>query len=446
MTAWDRISEKKVRKNFAAGEVRTFPKTDLRYWKPKLFQLTASGEYWVQIQFAGRREKINLHETGSDQAATKARELYRSLLSRGWEETLRRFKAGYSEPKRTRETVGEYVEAVKTHTAIRPQTVEGYAKALRKILADSFGLAHDRAKFHPLGRAKWRAKLGAIALSQLTNGRIEEWRLTFIKRAGSDPLKERRARLSAEAFIRRARALFSKKVTEKLGDVLKLPDPLPFAGLKVQKQYPPRYRSTFDFVALAAAAREELSEAYPMQYRIFLLAVMAGLRRHEIDLLPWSAFHWKKGTIRIEPTKFFRLKTENSERDIEVDVELLELFRGFYLQRQGGEFVIESEVAPNPDANFDHYRCWTLFQHLIGWLRSKGVTGNTPLHSLRKEYGSQICDRYGIFAAQLALGHSDPAITSAHYLEKKRAAVLGVGHLLGEGVQALPAPARAAGN
>jgi len=28
-----------------------------------------------------------------------------------------------------------------------------------------------------------------------------------------------------------------------------------------------------------------------MQYRIFLLAAMAGLRRHEADLLPWSALN-----------------------------------------------------------------------------------------------------------------------------------------------------------
>ena len=116
-------------------------------------------------------------------------------------------------------------------------------------MADSFGLASDKAKYHPVKRAKWREKINAITLSELTNQRIEEWRLGFIKRAGSNPIKERRARLSAEAFIRRARALFSKKVVEKLEGALKLPKPMPFAGIKVQKQNPPRYRSTFDFEA-----------------------------------------------------------------------------------------------------------------------------------------------------------------------------------------------------
>jgi integrase len=421
-----------------------FAKTDLRYWKNKVFLLGST--YWVQIQFKGRREKINLHHANIEQAAAKARDLYRSLLSNGWEETLGRFKAGYTEPKKTALTIGEYVDAVKGKTGLRNQTIEGYAKALRKIVADSFGLARDKAKYHPSRRGKWRAKVNAIALQSLTNQHIEDWRLSFVKRAGSDPIKEKQARRSAEAFIRRARALFGKKVIEAIGQSLKLPEPLPFAGIKVEKTKPPRYRSTFDLIAMAADARAELSQDYPMQYRIFLLAAMAGLRRHEVDLLPWTAFRWTQGKIRVERTRFFRPKTDDSERDIEVDPELMELFLSYYAARKG-EFVIESDVAPNPDANYDHYRCWTDFQHLIEWLRGKGLTSKTPLHDLRKEYGSQICDRYGIYAAQIALGHSDPAITASHYLEKKKPAVLGVGHLLvGEPkIVALPAGSAPAG-
>jgi hypothetical protein len=65
-----------------------------------------------------------------------------------------------------------------------------------------------------------------------------------------------------------------------------------------------------------------------------------------------------------------------------------------------GEFVIESAVPADPAALYDHYRCHRDIQDLIAWLRSKGVTSKTPLHSLRKEYGSQINARYGLTAAQ----------------------------------------------
>jgi hypothetical protein len=41
-------------------------------------------------------------------------------------------------------------------------------------------------------------------------------------------------------------------------------------------------------------------------------AVMAGLRRREIDTLEWSAFRWDSGIVRIEPTKWFHPKSDDS--------------------------------------------------------------------------------------------------------------------------------------
>ena len=67
---------------------------------------------------------------------------------------------------------------------------------------------------------------------------------------------------------------------------------------------------------------------------------------------------------------------------------------------------------------------------LIQWLRSKGVVSRTPLHTLRKEYGSQINARYGLTAAQEMLRHANVAVTAAHYVENKQRSVLGFGHLL----------------
>jgi hypothetical protein len=112
-----------------------------------------------------------------------------------------------------------------------------------------------------------------------------------------------------------------------------------------------------------------------------------------------------------------------------VDPELLEKFR--VIQKAAtGNFVIESSIAPRPEAAYTHYRCTKDFTLLMGWLRSKGVTGNNPLHTLRKEFGSQICAKHGIYAASHALRHGDIAITSQHYLDQKRPVTVGMGHLL----------------
>jgi hypothetical protein len=81
--------------------------------------------------------------------------------------------------------------------------------------------------------------------------------------------------------------------------------------------------------------------AHPTERSIIFLAAMADLRRNEIDKLPWTAFRWNEGVIRIEATRFFRPKSEDSEGDVLADPELLEIFRG-YRAGATGEFVIES--------------------------------------------------------------------------------------------------------
>ena len=58
---------------------------------------------------------------------------------------------------------------------------------------------------------------------------------------------------------------------------------------------------------------------------------------------------------------------------------------------------------------------------LLGWLRSKGVISKTPLHSLRKEFGSLIHARYGLLAASEQLRHGGIGVTARHYLENRAA-------------------------
>ena len=136
---------------------------------------------------------------------------------------------------------------------------------------------------------------------------------------------------------------------------------------------------------------------------------MAGLRRNEIDKLPWTAFRWDEGSSDIEATQFFRPKTPDSESDVLVDPELLEIFRGYHRPAQRSEFVIESTDAGPILALYDHYRCQSDIQELISWLRSKGVASKTPLHTLRKEYGSQINARYGLDGRSEMLRHAEVA-------------------------------------
>jgi integrase len=409
-----------------------YPKNDLRYWEKRVtFQLPASRTYSVHIQHGKRRMWINLRTANKEQAAILARKLYEDLRSLGWDEVLRRRKAPVRE-KKVNVTIEEYVSAVTEKALIHPKTLDSYAAALRKIASDIAGIVHTGAP-----RSEWRAQVDNIKLASLTVEMIETWRADFIKRGSVNPIKEKSARVSANSFIGRARSLFGADTIARVRDLVEIPNPIPFAGVKVEKVRVPRYRSTFDMAALLESARQELATSKPEQFKIFLLGAMAGLRRNEIDKLQWAAFRWNEGVIRIQATEFFRPKSRESEGDVLVDPELMEIFRGYHARRRG-EFVIESDSAPDNSKPYEHYRCHREFVELIGWLRSKGVVSRTPLHTLRKEFGSQINARYGLTAAQEMLRHADVAVTAAHYVENKQRSVLGFGHLLNNGRTIIP--------
>ena len=66
-----------------------------------------------------------------------------------------------------------------------------------------------------------------------------------------------------------------------------LPDPLPFSGVKIERLNS-RYFATFDLEELIKTARDDLAETDQEAFKVLLLSSMVGLRRKEIDLLPWS--------------------------------------------------------------------------------------------------------------------------------------------------------------
>jgi len=185
----------------------------------------------------------------------------------------------------------------------------------------------------------------------------------------------------------------------------------------------------FDVQALIIKAQDELTHQDPEAFKAFLLAVLAGLRRKEIDLLEWDSFLWESGVIRVQATRYFNAKTEDSLGDVAVDTQLLERFRG-YRARATGSFVIESDGQPRSGTNYHYYRCQEVFERLSAWLRQNGVNTNRPLHTLRKEFGSQVCAIHGIHAASRQLRHTVIATTDLFYTDGRKRALTGLGHLL----------------
>lgn len=417
-----------------AKDYTALAKTDVRYWQRVIFQATYNkngckrrvGHWSVKIQHAHRRETFSLGTPNRAAAAARARDIYLFLRANGWNETLAKFKPSRRIPKSEIVTVGEFLEAVSAQFGGKRKTIDDYIRAFRRIIAGIFEINGAALKFDYRGggRQKWLARIHRIRLDEISPARVQKWKVAFIKAAGASPIKVRAARISANSFLRQAKGLFAPERLKFLPASIAALNP--FVGVSFEPRQSMRYKSDFDVEDLIKRAQKELPAE---QLKIFLLALLAGLRRNEIDKLEWSAFHWDKGIIRIAATHWFQPKSEDALADVEVDSELLEIFRGFKA-RATGDFVIESDAAAKAGVGYSHYRCEELFAKLTKWLRDNDVDSKTPLHTLRKEFGSQICARHGLYAASHALRHADVTVTAQHYLDKRQRATVGLGKFL----------------
>jgi hypothetical protein len=132
-----------------------FSKTDIRFWQNAVFrqaytvenQRRLTKEWYARGQFRGHRQFFSLGTSNKAAAAAKARDIYLALLASGWDATLRRYKASAAVPKKVAPnggTVGDFLAEIKEKSGAKPKTLEGYAVAFRKIVADVTGQGHGR--------------------------------------------------------------------------------------------------------------------------------------------------------------------------------------------------------------------------------------------------------------------------------------------------------------
>ena len=385
-----------------------FSKNDKRYWARKVsFHTPNCRSYSVTIQHARDRRRIGLRTADREHAGDLALKFYQRLRANGWDATLRWWRGDLHDAKKSDVTIGEYIHAVTERSALRPKTLTSYIMAFLQIAGE-------------IASESNRDRRDRIKLRTITPEKIAAWRTEFVRQRSTNPLREKSARVSVGSLLLRAKQLFSAEMIARVKDDVELPEPLPFTGIKVETAPMPRYRAMFDMIELLEAAQQELADARPEQFKILLLASMAGLRRNEIDSLPWAAFRWDENAIRVETTVHYRPKSANSEGDVVVDAELMEVFRGYHARRSG-DFVIESEFSPPAHhAPYGVYRCRKDMSALLDWLRGKGVTSRSPLHTLRKEFGSVIHATHGLLAASEQLRHGNVNVTARHYVENRR--------------------------
>lgn len=407
-------------------------KSHIDYWKAKLrkqklypdcWDTTGRHKNWeIYLQHRGRREWFNLGTPNKDAAAAKAREIWTALRANGWEKALETFKPGMVAINNC-PTVGEFLALIESHSTLRPATLYTYGRKLRTLVAAISGQTNELAKFdqHNGGHDAWLAKIQARKLSFITATKILAWKRAMITRAGDDPLAQRKARHTINSTLRNIRALFADKLLKNVPVIIDAEFTL--RHIEFERAGKVRYKSRIDALALLQLAREELRKHHPEAYKIFLLALTAGLRRKEIDGLLWSQIDFARCKVQIETHEYSEVKTSGSEEEIDLEANVLKELREFYEQRfpLKPDFVVLSDRKPKRISSYHYYRCNPHFVFLLDWLRKNGVQSDKPLHTLRKEFGSLIASKHGIFAASFALRHSNITTTREHYLDKKEA-------------------------
>src|SRR5262249_36411471 len=121
--------------------------------------------------------------------------------------------------------------------------------------------------------------------------------------------------------------------------------------------------------------------------------------------------------LEIRPTRHFTPKSKEP-RLVPIKEELYQAIKKITDQHVS-PFIVPGPLAKSHSMGSEPknivYRCDRDHRTLVYWLKLHGVTDRKPCHLLRKEFGSYVATKFGLFQAQRLLGHSSPLVTSAHY-------------------------------
>jgi integrase len=407
-------------------------KVDPRFWlRPgKLKKWGRSPYYSFQLQFKGMRTAFSTRSGNRETAARIAAGIYRDLVALGPEEAMAKHKPERKPPESVA-TVGDWIEGARGVMSVSETTFHSYATSLRQIVADIVEVRRTAKRFgpHKGGAKAFRQQVDRASLAVLDPRSIQKWRLDYVGRAKTP--KEKLSKMtSCNSLIRMARSLFSPKKVIQYLPGLKLPDPTPFYGVEFFDGQRTEYVSRIDARALLKQGEKDLRHADPPAFVVLLLALGAGLRRGEIDGLTWDQIDFRQNLVRVEATNTSGIKTAHSRGSVPIDSQLAKVLKTFKKKGVNG-FVVPGEAEKDAPKTWGiHYRAEPVYQRLMAWLRSQGISARKPLHELRKELGALVTTEFGIYAASRVLRHASVSTTSRHYADLKERPVVPIGSWL----------------
>lgn len=408
-----------------------YAKSDERHWQNRVELWNATDKHLsVRINYKGKRKIFQLHTANKKVAAKKAKDIYMGLVVNGWEDTTE------SKPS-TETTIGDVVRVYLELTEAAEKTAENYVRVFRTVVRDIMKISGDKSRFDYVngGNERWKQKVDSVLLSDITQTKVQKWKVSYVKKRNDNPMKRNSAMESANSYIRYCRSIFKPDLLSHMKKELTLPDDLPFSAVKLYPRQNMKYVSTFSVVDIMEKAKEELPDIeQDQQWIIFVLAVSTGMRRNEIDKLTWKQINFDKNFINVAATE--HLEVKGTEGCVDIEQELATMLKGYYAKYgDAGDFVIQSDIEPAYKSKTRKYRANRHLDAVVKWLRKNGVVAHKPIHTLRKEAGSEVCRRYGLHAASTFLRHADIQVTSNHYVENKSPVTSGLGAMLAGNIE-----------
>jgi len=342
-------------------------------------------------------------------------------------------------------TVGEFLAEVERTSNLKPKTFRRYAQYFRMLAAQIQGVKSDvsRYDYYSGGLARWRAKVDAIPLGAITPAAVADWKIAYLKRAGSDLRRKLAVNRSFNTALRSCKSLFSPHIINKANFAVKIPrfkvadgqlgerEAYWFETLEFERAGSMKFHSPagLTYETLVTNARNELRSQHPEAYKLFLLCLCAGLRRAEADVCLWTQLNPEDCSIRIEANEYIEPK-HGSGGTVYVDASLLRELLSFRPGQENG-FVVNSTLKWKP-TTYGRYRCEPHWRTLIEWLEENGISATKKVHELRKIFGDAIVKQNGIFAGSAQLRHSTIQMTASHYTDPRQRAALPVGGLFSD--------------
>jgi integrase len=150
----------------------------------------------------------------------------------------------------------------------------------------------------------------------------------------------------------------------------------------------------------------------------------------------WAQLDLDGASLSIERTEYFEPKSEESNRQVELDPVAVEILRRAKSENPDPVFVLKGSVPKPQTSAAPVYRAdaapWRTWERLVAWLGAQGIQDGKPIHVLRKLAGSLVFSAHGLEQARGFLGHASVVTTSNSYVSKARRVTVSIPPLADE--------------